>query len=469
LALVTGVASAQQKVGQVDFAQGITTAQQKGIEARFVANGDALYEGDLVTTTDRGYAVLSFSDGTKITLRPATSFAIDKYTHDQGTTESAFLRLVKGGMRAITGLIGKRNPGGVHVTSVTATIGIRGTSFDARLCGDDCRQEQLENRPRHRQGAPIPSADTVVGRIVRINGNVTAAKAGQIARQLVDGSPVMVGDEIITASKASAVIGFRDQSKVSLEPQTVFRVDSFSYGHAEKPDNIALRLLKGGLRAFTGLIGKNTPAAVSVSTVVATIGVRGTGMDISCEGPCAVMSKPVIDGCKPSVKAKRSEPACSEGMFARTWDGKIYVSSGGKELDVGLNRVGFAGPDKQVRLLAGIPSFMNSFVSPRPDGVEVDWATLFGASPSSGEYGLYTLVRDGYIFLEASGGHLDLGPGEGGMVGVDGKPRRLDPVPSFLADDPFPAPESFNINDPLILQMFGTTMGSPGQEVCEMQ
>lgn len=470
-AFVYGIASAQQRVGQVEYAQGITTAQQKDVDARFVARGDALLEGDLVTTTDKGYAVLALVDGTKTTLRPGTSFAIDKFSHDNGT-ENAFLRLVKGGMRAITGLIGKRNPGGIRVNTVTATIGIRGTSFDARLCGSDCRQEQRENRPQPGQGAPVPPPDTVVGRIVRISGDVSAAQSGQPARRLVDGSPVLVGDEIITGSQATAVIGFRDQSKVSLEPQTVFRVSAFSYGRPGQSDSFSLRLLKGGLRAFTGLIGKKNPSAVSVSTVVATIGIRGTGMDISCEGPCAAVPTPVSESCKPPAKAKKGKPAgpgCVDGMFVHTWDGKIFISSSNKELDVGLGQAGFTGTDRQARLLSGVPDFMNNFVSPRPDGVDVDWAALFGGSPYKGEDGLYALVRDGYIFLEGSGGRLDLGPGEAGLVGADGIPRRLDPVPSFLADDPFPAPENFNINDPLILQMFGATMGNPGQEVCEIQ
>lgn len=214
LAFVSGIALAQQRVGELEYAQGMATAQIKGADARFLSRGDALFEGDLVTTSEKGYAVLAFADGTKITLRPSTSFAIEKFAHDKGA-ENAFLRLLKGGMRAITGLIGKRNPGGVRVSTITATIGIRGTSFDARLCESDCRQEQSENRPRPGQGAPVPAVDTVVGRIVRISGEVSALQPGQATRRLVEGSPVLVGEEIITGKQATAVIGFRDQSKLS--------------------------------------------------------------------------------------------------------------------------------------------------------------------------------------------------------------------------------------------------------------
>lgn len=470
LALVAEIAVAQQRVGKVEYAQGLATAQQKGADARFITGGEPLLEGDLITTTDKGYAVLALEDGTKVTLRPGTAFQIEQFAHGQGT-ESALLRLLKGGMRTITGLIGKRNPGGVRVSSVIATIGIRGTSFDARLCGSDCRDEQRGNRPQPGQGAPVPAPDTVVGRIVRISGEASAVQAGGTPRRLADGAPVLVGDEILTGRQATVVIAFRDQSKVSLEPQTRFRVDAFSYGKAGASDNFAMRLLKGGLRAFTGLIGKKNPAAVSVSTVVATIGVRGTGMDINCEGPCAATPQPANEACKPAakVKGRRSDPACPDGLFVHTWDGKIFIGGAGKDLEVGLGEAGFAGAEKQSRLLAGVPDFMQAFISPRPDGVQVDWQSLFGSTAYSGDDGLYALVRDGFIVLEASGGSLNLGPGEGGLVGLDGVPHRLAPLPSFLVDDPFPAPENFNSSDPFILQLFGATMGNPGQEVCELQ
>lgn len=473
LLLFSGMAFAQQRIGQMEFVQGLATAQGPGNEARFLVRGEPLFEGDVVTTTDKGYAVLALADSTKITLRPGTSFAVDKFAHDKGE-ESAVMRLIKGGLRAVTGLIGKRNPGGVNLNTVTATIGIRGTSFDARLCGEDCRREEFENRPRPSQAAPRPPADTVIARVVRMTGEATATQAGQAPRRLIEGSPLLVGDEIRTNSQSNVVIGFRDQSRVSLEPQTVFRVDGFSYGRTTQADNFAVRILKGGLRMFTGLIGKKNPAAVNLSTIVATIGIRGTGMDISCEGPCAGAALSPAPGVNaktkpPKGKAKRVvEPGRLEGLFVHTWDGRIYLSAIGKELDVAFEQVGFVGSERVPRLLAVLPDFMKTFSSPRPDEVDIDWDALFGSEAPSGADGLYALVRDGYIFLQSAGGRIDLGPGEAGYVGEDGKPRRLQPVPGFLADDPFPIPELFNIDDPFILQLFGVTLGQPGQEICEI-
>jgi hypothetical protein len=50
------------------------------------------------------------------------------------------MRLVKGGLRAVTGLIGKRNPNNVRMRAGTATIGIRGTHWGVMCVGEDTCQ-----------------------------------------------------------------------------------------------------------------------------------------------------------------------------------------------------------------------------------------------------------------------------------------------------------------------------------------
>lgn len=464
LSMTTGWALAQNRVGQVDFVQGMTTAQQGTNALRFVAGGDPLFEGDVVTTTERGYAILSLADGTRVTLRPATTFAIDQFVQG-GSDEKAQIRLLKGGMRAITGAIGKRNPDALRVATPVGNIGIRGTSFDARLCGDDCREEQNQGRSRSSRAAVVPDPDTVIGRVVQVTGRVSASRGSASVRVLGVGSPVIVGDRIVTERQSIAVIAFRDQSRVSIEPQSVFRVDAYSFGRRDTPDRSAMRLLKGGLRALSGQIGKNNPGGVTVTTTVANIGIRGTGMDISCEGPCAEEAAPVREICQPAA-ARGSDPGCGDGLFLHTWSGRTFISGENRELDVDVDRVGFAGSNRQARLLGSVPVFMSNFMSPRPDRVDVNWDALFGLDFYRGESGLFALVRDGFIFLDATGGLLDLGPGEGGMIGDDFRPRRLNPVPFFMTDDPYPTPESFDANDPVVLEIFGAMMGNPGQNFC---
>jgi hypothetical protein len=438
----------------------MATAQQTGEPVRFIASGDAINEGDVITTTEKGFAVVAFTDGTKITLRPSTTFAIEKYAHDAGS-EYGLMRLLRGGLRAITGLINKRNPGALEFRAVTATIGIRGTSFDARICGDDCRLEDRAAQSRPLPPVTAPPPDNVVARLVKVSGEATALQAGKPTRALQEGSPLYNGDEVHTGPDATVVVGFRDQSRLALNPQTTFRINGFSYNNAQRPDNFALQLLKGGLRVFTGLIAKTTPQAVTVRTVVATVGIRGTGMDISCEGPCA-------GEASSSAEAAPEAPAQPDGLFMHTWLGLTYLNAQSGNLDVPLESVGFVGTDGTPRLLAAVPDFMASFKATRPDLESIDWDKLFGTEASSGADGLYLFVRDGHVSLETALGRVDYGAGEAGFIGADNQPKRLVPIPRFLSDDPFPIPELFVPGDTRILQLFGATLGQPGQDICRL-
>jgi hypothetical protein len=472
LLMTTTFAHALQQAGQVQFVQGLAVAEQPGEAARAIVSGDALFVGDTVTTNDKGFAVLALTDGGKITLRPGTSFAIEKYVLG-GPDEGMLARLIKGGLRAVTGLVGKHHPEKVEYKTVTATIGIRGTSFDARLCEEDCKQETLATTPQSSKlPAPLP-ANGVIARVVKAMGASVALQANNKERTLAEGSPLYAGDEIRTSDAAWVVIGFRDHTLISLNESSRFRINTFAFDHQEQTDNIAVRLLKGGARYMTGLVGKLRPKAVVIETAVATIGIRGTGIDMSCEGPC---TQP--DGAMPGSASRRMntpspaktglQPQQPEGFFAHTWQGQIALLADGKSLDVDLDRTGFVGGDKMATLLADTPEFLLHFIAPRPDQLNVDWDTLFGKE-SDDSKGLYVFVRDGRVMLSGDGGGVELGAGEAGYMGADGKPVRLDPVPDFLLNDPYPVPEFFTDGDADIYQLLGVTLGNPGQDVCEVR
>lgn len=460
LAATALAASAQQKAGEIGHLQGMATAQQPGATVRFLGRGDAVLQGDVLTTTDKGFAVVNLTDGTKFTLRPSTTFALEQYAHDQGS-ETAVMRLFKGGMRVVTGLIGKRNPGGVALRVSTATIGIRGTSFDARLCGEDCRQEGV---------APVASPSTsanpvgpVVARVVQVSGEVAAAQPGKAARPLGVGAALYEGDDVRTGAGSAAVIGFRDQARVSVNPDTTMRIAGYVYNRPQASDGMALSLLKGGLRVFTGLIGKKDPSAFTVRTRTSTIGIRGTGMDISCEGPCVDESL----GAQPATGAPDIvNPQRGEGLFMFTWEGSTYFLVG--PLDVPLDQAGFVGRDGLPRILGAVPAFFANFGSPRPDQVQIDWDNLFATSPPTGADGLYVFVRDGHVSLQSGNSRLDLGAGEPGYVGPNGALLRLSSIPGFISADPYPIPELFSESDRQVFRLFGVTLGQPGQEICRL-
>ena len=79
-------------------------------------------------------------DGGDVVLRPNTQLKIDAYSYQEKEPRSDgfAMSLLKGGLRSVTGLLGRRNPGSYKLNTATATVGIRGTHFGALVCSNDC-------------------------------------------------------------------------------------------------------------------------------------------------------------------------------------------------------------------------------------------------------------------------------------------------------------------------------------------
>ena len=96
-----------------------------------LSKGKAIDSGQSVVTGTDGRAQVRFTDGGLISLQPNTEFKIASYVDKLDAKEDRFLvDLLRGSMRAITGLIGKRNRDNYKVNTATATIGIRGSGFN---------------------------------------------------------------------------------------------------------------------------------------------------------------------------------------------------------------------------------------------------------------------------------------------------------------------------------------------------
>ena len=101
----------------------------------------AVFNGDTVQT-GRGEARLQFSDGGAVAVQSNSRFKIAEYRYNgaEDGTEQAIFDLIRGGVRALSGAIGHRNTERYQMRTVVATIGIRGTAYDALFCQGDCTQ-----------------------------------------------------------------------------------------------------------------------------------------------------------------------------------------------------------------------------------------------------------------------------------------------------------------------------------------
>lgn len=86
--------------------------------------------GDRVLTGADGRVELRFLDGGVMVVQPNSDFKVEAFRYDAGG-EKGFFALAKGALRAVSGAIGKRNQADYRLTTPTATIGIRGTEYEA--------------------------------------------------------------------------------------------------------------------------------------------------------------------------------------------------------------------------------------------------------------------------------------------------------------------------------------------------
>ncbi len=148
VAFATFSAAALGSTGQVTQLSGTLSVRKADGSIRILSQRSEVENGDTVNTERDSYAQIKFTDGAQITLKPNTTVKIEnfKYTEDDPKDDSFVYRLVKGGLRAVTGLVGKRSKEKYQLETATATVGIRGTTFSADDCvsnrdlNSDCRR-----------------------------------------------------------------------------------------------------------------------------------------------------------------------------------------------------------------------------------------------------------------------------------------------------------------------------------------
>jgi len=155
LAAAAGLAAGAD-VGRVVLAAGETTALRQGQVIR-LSLGTMVQDADTLRTGAGSNLQVRFEDDSYVAMRENSELAVKefRFSGQADGTERAIFDLVKGGMRAITGLIGRVNHDNYRMTTPTSTIGIRGTDYAATLCRGDCRNADGS-----------PAKDGLYGRVI---------------------------------------------------------------------------------------------------------------------------------------------------------------------------------------------------------------------------------------------------------------------------------------------------------------
>lgn len=228
--LVAGLAGAEAATvpaGEVALVTGQAQASnQATLDLRALEKGDPVYSGDIVSAGPNAYVNLKFTDGSFVLIRPNTRFEIEAYRAPDEPTEAtaadapsattapaangeaiaatpapagrgqAFFRLLKGGFRAVTGLIGRSDPAEYRISTPVATIGIRGTDYLAIICDAACASDPvilaslLPGCPENTTALcdmPLPEGLSALG------GIVVGVISGRVVTANIDGREVEVG------------------------------------------------------------------------------------------------------------------------------------------------------------------------------------------------------------------------------------------------------------------------------------
>jgi hypothetical protein len=127
--------------GVVAHLSGTMSVQRPDGSVKILSQKSEVFPRDVLTTQKDSYAQINFSDGSAATMRPNSTMKLEAYSFSKETPQqdAMFMRLLKGGLRTVTGLIGKRGNQDVYkIGTSTATIGIRGSSGDTIECPGGC-------------------------------------------------------------------------------------------------------------------------------------------------------------------------------------------------------------------------------------------------------------------------------------------------------------------------------------------
>jgi len=122
------------------------------------------------------------------------------------------------------------------------------------------------------QPAPAGHIKTVSGTaaIVRAGGTVTARP----------GDPIYATDTLRTSADGSIGVTLRDDTRVSLGPNSEVKVDRYVYSPGEGGLGMVLKFVRGVAVYVSGRMAKIAPDSIRLEAPSAIVGVRGTTVAI---------------------------------------------------------------------------------------------------------------------------------------------------------------------------------------------
>ena len=129
--------------------------------------------------------------------------------------------------------------------------------------------------------AALAAESMEVGRNSAVKGDVKILSTEEIvARQALIKEPVFLGDRVTSKIGSSLQVLLKDDSTFTVGPQCDMVIDKFVYDPKSNNNSISAKVKKGMFRFASGKVSKSNPQQVNVTTPTATMGIRGTMVEV---------------------------------------------------------------------------------------------------------------------------------------------------------------------------------------------
>ena len=118
------------------------------------------------------------------------------------------------------------------------------------------------------------------GKIMRVTGKATVSSASNQTKDAAKDDVINAGDTITSSKESQVLIRMKDNSSLLVRADSKIKIAAFQFEN--KPtDNAKTTVIAGTLRAVSGSIGKGQPDNVTYEAGTATIGIRGTDIEVA--------------------------------------------------------------------------------------------------------------------------------------------------------------------------------------------
>lgn len=123
-------AQAAASIGSVTHQSGPLFVKKLDGSVRVLSVNSVVEVGDTLSTTDKGYVQIRFSDDSQLTLQPDTVVVLDKFAYDPAVpaADDYVLRLQRGGIQSDAGKLGARSKERTVLLTPVARVGLQSAS-----------------------------------------------------------------------------------------------------------------------------------------------------------------------------------------------------------------------------------------------------------------------------------------------------------------------------------------------------